>query len=178
LSTEPTRPRLAGLRVAVVLEWPGLGGTERQALVLARHLREVEGASVEVQALTDADGRGAAAFREVGIPWRGRRWRWRGSAPWTVARHARVTASLRGARPDVLLPYCDVPNVVCGLVWRHVGARTCLWGQRDTLPFTLGESFVRRTHERSLCRPAMPIGSARPSAGSAPITHCVRASGS
>jgi len=49
LSPEPTRPRLGGLRVAVVLKWPGLGGAERQALVLARHLREVEGASVEVR---------------------------------------------------------------------------------------------------------------------------------
>jgi glycosyltransferase involved in cell wall biosynthesis len=147
LSPEPTRPRLGGLRVAVVLKWPGLGGAERQALVLARHLREVEGASVEVQALTDADGRAVAAFRDAGIPWQGRRGRWRGSAPWTVARLARAAASLRRARPDVLLPYCDVPNVVCGLVWRYVGARTCVWSQRDTLPFTLGESFVRRALE-------------------------------
>src|SRR6188472_1086407 len=147
LSPEPTRPRLGGLRVAVVLKWPGLGGAERQALVLARHLREVEGASVEVQALTDAVGRAVAAFRDAGIPWQGRRGRWRGSAPWTVARLARAAASLRRARPDVLLPYCDVPNVVCSLVWRYVGARTCVWSQRDTLPFTLGESFVRRALE-------------------------------
>jgi hypothetical protein len=112
--------------------------------VLARHLREVEGAIVEVQALNDADGRAAAAFREAGIPWLARRGRWKGSAPRTVVRLARTAARLRRSRPDVLLPYCDVPNAVCGLVWRHVGARTCVWNQRDTLPFTLGEAFVRR----------------------------------
>lgn len=138
------RPRLAGVRVAIVLKWSGLGGAERQALVVARHLRDVEGARVEVQALNDAEGRAMDDFREAGIPWHARRGRWRGSAPRTVARLARAAAVLRRARPDVLLPYCDVPNAVCGLVWRYTGARTCVWNQRDTLPFTLDEGFVRR----------------------------------
>ncbi len=139
-----SRPRLEGVRIAIVLKWPGLGGAERQALLLARHLQSVEGATVAVQALTDAEGRAATLFREAGIPWRGRRGRWRGSAPRTVARLARTAAVLRARRPDVLLPYCDVPNVVCGLLWRYVGAQTCVWSQRDLLPFTLGEGFVRR----------------------------------
>jgi glycosyltransferase involved in cell wall biosynthesis len=137
-------PRLAGVRVAIVLKWPGLGGAERQALVVAEHLRKVEGALVEVHALNDAEGRARDHFREAGIPWRARRGRWRGGGPRTVARLARTAVVLRRARPDVLLPYCDVPNVVCGLVWRHAGARTCVWNQRDTLPFTLDERFVRR----------------------------------
>jgi glycosyltransferase involved in cell wall biosynthesis len=142
------RPRLAGVRVAIVLKWPGLGGAERQALFLARHLREVEGATVEVQALTDAEGRAASAFREAGIPWRGRRGRWRGGRPRTLVRLARTAAALRRARPDVLLPYCEVPNVVCGLLWRQAGARTCIWSQRDTMPFTLDDGFVRRALDR------------------------------
>lgn len=139
-----SRPRLDGLRVSIVLKWSGLGGAERQALVLARHLRDVEGASVEVRALNDAEGRAVTAFREAGIPWHARRGRWRGSKPRTLVRLARTASVLRRARPDVLLPYCEVPNVVCGLLWRHVGARTCVWSQRDTLPFTLGDDFVQR----------------------------------
>ena len=139
-----SEPRLAGVRVVIVLKWPGLGGAERQALVLARHLQEAEGATVEVQALNDADGRAVAAFREAGIPWHARRGRWRGSRPRTVARLVLAATRLRRTRPDVLLPYCDVPNAVCGLLWRHVGARTCVWNQRETLPFTLEEVFVRR----------------------------------
>lgn len=138
------RRRLAGVRVAIVLKWSGLGGAERQALVVARHLRDVEGAVVEVQALNNADGRAMDLFREAGIPWRARRGRWRGSTLRTVARLSRAAAALRRARPDVLLPYCEVPNAVCGLVWRYAGARTCVWNQRDTLPFTLEEGFVRR----------------------------------
>ena len=132
------------MRVAIVLKWSGLGGAERQALLLARHLTEVEGAVVEVQALNDAEGRAASLFREAGIPWNARRGRWRGGKLRTVARLVRTGTVLRRARPDVLLPYCEVPNAVCGLLWRRVGARTCVWNQRDTHPFTLDESFVRR----------------------------------
>jgi len=50
----------------------------------------------------------------------------------------------RAPDSDVLLPCCDVPNAVCGPVWRHVGARTCVWNQRGTLLFTLNEAFLRR----------------------------------
>ena len=96
----PSRPRLEGVRISFVLKWSGLGGAERQALVLARHLQSVEGAIVEVQALNDAEGRAATLFREAGIPWRARRGRWRGSAPRTVARLApdRRRAPRRPAR--------------------------------------------------------------------------------
>jgi glycosyltransferase involved in cell wall biosynthesis len=137
-------PRLANVRVTIVLKWAGLGGAERQALVLARHLRDAEGAVVEVRALNDVVGRATTLFRDAGIPWRAQRGRWRGGRPRTVARLSRTALMLRRGRPDVLLPYCEVPNVVCGLLWRHVGARTCVWSQRDTFPFTLGERFARR----------------------------------
>jgi glycosyltransferase involved in cell wall biosynthesis len=141
--------RLQGMRVVVVLKWAGLGGAERQALVLARHLVAAEGADVEVRALNDAEGRAAALFRAAGIPWVSRRGRWRGSRPRTLARLARAALFLRAARPDVLLPYCEVPNVVCGLVWSHTGARTCVWNQRDTHAFTLGSERAGRALRRS-----------------------------
>ena len=44
----------------------------------------------------------------------------------------------------MLLPYCDLPNVVCGLVWQYTGATTCIWNQRDVLPSTLGDALARR----------------------------------
>ena len=43
-------------------------------------------------------------------------------------------ASLRDMaviQPDVLLPYTSLPNVLCGVVWRIIGARACVWNQRD-----------------------------------------------
>src|SRR6185369_8286480 len=54
-----------------------------------------------------------------------------------IAHSARELAKfgfrLRLAKPDVLLPYCAVPNVACGLLWRLVGAKFCVWNQRDIL---------------------------------------------
>ena len=50
---------------------------------------------------------------------------------------------LREARPDVLLPYTWVPNVVCGFVWKSTGARLCVWNQRDE-----GLFFPKSTWER------------------------------
>jgi len=137
--------RLERARIVFVLKWAELGGAERQALLLARHLVEVEGAEVEVRGLSDRQGRASALFREAGIPWHATRLKWRGSKPRTTARLVRAAAALRRSRPDVLLPYCEVPNVVCGLVWRYTGATTCIWNQRDTFPFTLADGFVRRS---------------------------------
>jgi len=142
---EARSARLERARVIFVLKWAELGGAERQALLLARHLVEVEGAEVEVRGLSDREGRASALFREAGIPWRATRLKWRGSRPRTTARLVRAAVALRRSRPDVLLPYCEVPNVVCGLVWRYTGATTCIWNQRDTHPFTLADGFVRRS---------------------------------
>ncbi len=127
-----------------MLNWPVLGGSERQALQLARHLVRVEGADVEVRALTADDGRAIELFRAEGIPWNGRRVRLRRSRVRTVTTLAGIALDLRRSRPDVLLPYCDLPNVVCGLVWQYTGATTCIWNQRDVLPYTLGDGLARR----------------------------------
>ncbi len=56
---------------------------------------------------------------------------------------------LREARPDILLPYTFVPNVVCGAIWQSTGARACVWNQRDEgiAPFRASweRSAVQRT---------------------------------
>jgi glycosyltransferase involved in cell wall biosynthesis len=61
----------------------------------------------------------------------------------------RLALSLRRARPDVLLPYTFVPNVLCGLIWKWTGARACVWNQRDegVMRFVTewGPSAARRT---------------------------------
>jgi glycosyltransferase involved in cell wall biosynthesis len=44
---------------------------------------------------------------------------------------SRVRESLRQLRPDILLPYTFVPNVICGLLWKWMGARVSVWNQRD-----------------------------------------------
>jgi len=86
----------------------------------------------------------------MSIPWRIVPVRWGKSRltkfPGAVANFAR---QLRRASPEVLLPYTQLPNVLCGLAWRWARARTCLWNQRDAgipIPHPRWERWaVRRT---------------------------------
>jgi glycosyltransferase involved in cell wall biosynthesis len=118
-----------------------LGGAERQALILARHLSQRE--SVEVWGFNKS-GPVADICEEHGI-----RWRVEPVDPQRLQSIQRVAWVLRASGPDVLLPYTWLPNVVCGFVWKWVGARLCVWNQRDEglfLPQTTWERWaVQRT---------------------------------
>ena len=118
-----------------------LGGAERQALILARHLSQRE--KVEVWGFNKS-GPVADICEENGI-----RWRVEPVNPQRLQSIQRVAWALRASGPDVLLPYTWLPNVVCGFVWKWVGARLCVWNQRDEglfLPQTTWERWaVQRT---------------------------------
>jgi glycosyltransferase involved in cell wall biosynthesis len=139
---------LHGLRATVVLNWASLGGAERRALTIARSLTEMKGAQVEVLALTELDGRAVDAARDVGIPWRRISIDWTGGQTAKMRELAKLARALRSGRPDLLMPFCSMPNVLCGLVWRWTGATTCIWHQADVSPFTR----VRRSTKRRAVR--------------------------
>jgi glycosyltransferase involved in cell wall biosynthesis len=121
---------LKGCRIIFVLGNLELGGAERQALILARHLAANEQATVEVWGF-NTTGPVAKICDQHGIPWRVVAY------PFTAGPLKRLTSLLqlarllRKARADVLLPYTSVPNVACGLIWKWTGARVCVWNQRD-----------------------------------------------
>ncbi|HEU4431869.1 MAG TPA: glycosyltransferase [Pyrinomonadaceae bacterium] len=125
-----------------------LGGAERQALILARHLFEKEQAAVEVWGLNKS-GPVTQMCDQIGVPWRIVPFPFKGGRVARSIALARIALSLRRARPDLLLPYTFVPNVLCGLVWRWVGARACVWNQRDEgrMPFFAdwARAAVKRT---------------------------------
>jgi glycosyltransferase involved in cell wall biosynthesis len=126
-----TNGDLRDAHIIFVLANFNLGGAERQALLLARHLIQEQGARVEFWA-AGKPGRVSELCEEYNIPWR--------SAPiplpWSshpltqIKRLAKFAMTLRRARPDVLLPYIFLPSAVCGIVWRFTGARVCIWNQR------------------------------------------------
>ena len=124
-------------RVVFVLGNLELGGAERQALILARYLAEHEQADVEVWAFNHA-GPVADIFEQHRITWR--------VVPCDLRKVARL---LRQARPDILLPYTLIPNVVCGLVWQRTGARLCVWNQRDEGIFTLDAKWQLRAAQQT-----------------------------
>jgi len=139
---------ISGLRVTFVFETLEMGGAERQALLFARYLKDERGAAVEVLGLR-APGMVSEMCEQCGIPWRivpGFYWGRRRSFPAAIYR---FTRQLRRTRPDVVLPYTMMPNVLSGLAWRWAGARLCIWNQRDEgrqrqIPF-LEQRALRQT---------------------------------
>jgi Glycosyl transferases group 1/Glycosyltransferase Family 4 len=139
-STSP----LAGRRAVFVLNWAALGGAEQFALDTATYLRDEGGAHVAICALTDADGRAREAAAGAGIPWVPLPLAWSGGRAAKIRALARLTKSLRSFHPDVVVPVCAVPNVLCSLIWRATGARACVWNQRDVaVPSRFGLRTIR-----------------------------------
>jgi glycosyltransferase involved in cell wall biosynthesis len=126
-----TNGDLRNARIIFVIATFTLGGAERQALLLARHLAHEQGANVEFWGI-GKPGRVSELCDEYNIPWR--------SAPiplpWAsnlftqLKSLVRFALALRRARPDVILPYIFLPSAACGIVWRFTGARACIWNQR------------------------------------------------
>jgi glycosyltransferase involved in cell wall biosynthesis len=116
------------VRVVIVLNDLEVGGSERQALFLARHL--ATHADVRILGL-ERPGPLTALCDESGIPSQLTPFRWPQNTRDWLRGLPRFGWELRRMRPDVLLPYTMFPNVACGLIWRWVGARTCIWNQRD-----------------------------------------------
>lgn len=124
---------LYGRRIVFVLFNLELGGAERQALILARHLAEQRRATVEVWGFNKS-GPVAQICQQFGLMSRVIPFPFNSGSPASLPKLARI---FRQARPDILLPYTFVPNVVCGLIWKSTGARACVWNQRDegVMPF-------------------------------------------
>lgn len=118
-------------RIVTVLGNLDLGGSERQALLLARHLSAEHRADVRVWALRGEPGRAARICDAEGLPWRCFRLGWPEGRSGRLREAARFAAALRRERPGLVLAYTWLPNILCGLAWRGSGARSFVWNQRD-----------------------------------------------
>ena len=125
-----------------------VGGAERQALMLALHLKEHSKAKVEIWGLGANEGLLARICDDRGIPWRLLPIPWFTGRKDKVVNLARLALALRKAQPDVIMSYLTVPNVACGLVWRWTGARVCIWNQRCVGVDRVGERAERSAVKR------------------------------
>ncbi len=122
---------LSGARILFVLGTLEVGGTERQALLLGRFLKEERRAEVIVLGVGREPGRLVPLCEESGIPWRCLPLRWPDGRLGKLKDLVALARGLRRERPDVVLAYNWLPNVACGLTWRVSGARLGVWNQRD-----------------------------------------------
>ena len=116
---------LEGTKLVVLIGAFMRGGCERQAFLLARHLRRHEGIDAQVWSLK-YDGSYRQDFEAAGVPtrvlhWGQPRYGW-------VQRTLPVVRQLREAGVNILLPFTTWPNVVAGLAYRFSGVRLCIWG--------------------------------------------------
>jgi glycosyltransferase involved in cell wall biosynthesis len=144
--------RLAGVRVVFVVAGEVLGGAERNTIELAVRFERDEGADVAICALDEVPGRARVVAKSHGLRWITVPTPWVGSHLERSQSLLGVVRALRRLRPHVLLPVTNLPNVVCGLVWRVAGARVCIWNQCDVLGTTRFSSrlFRRAMHATPL----------------------------
>lgn len=124
--------KLNGAKIIFVFWGSELGGAERQGLFFARYMKYERGADVHICGLgAEKSGRVTELCAEYGLPWQAITFNWAATRTKRLCELFRFAWRLRKEKPDVLLPYTDFPNVVCGLTWRFTGAKYCLWNQRD-----------------------------------------------
>ncbi|MDP3013055.1 MAG: glycosyltransferase [Candidatus Subteraquimicrobiales bacterium] len=139
---------MAGKRFLFFLAGLELGGAERQALHLVRHLKSL-GCDVRVWG-NSGPGLAADQCDEAGIPWAIHsscwpcRKRHRARFVWRVIR---TIQALRRARPDVILAYCARPCISSGLAWRWSPAKAFIWSQRDC--YLSNDAVVRFAYRRA-----------------------------
>lgn len=131
LSSSENWSPLKGQRIIFVFDCLELGGAERQALHLARHLKDSVGALVSVLGLNEKRGKISALCDEIGISWQGVTCNIPGGRSECLESIWGLFRCLQRARPAIILPYTWRPNVLCGLLWKFTGAKICVWNQRD-----------------------------------------------
>lgn len=125
---------MTGLKGKNILFFTGsleLGGSERQMLHVAKHLAIKEQAHVQVWGFS-GPGRLSALCEKHTLPWRIIPNPQVGTRVQRFIKTIRLILAMRQVRPDILLPYTAVPNIVCALLWRWTNARLCIWNQRDS----------------------------------------------
>ena len=122
---------LQGKRIVLVFGSLDLGGAERQGLLLAETLKNGFHANIQIWGLEENPGRVAQLCDEKGIPWRGVAFDWGKTGLTRSANLFKFACLLKKEKPDVILSYTALPNLVCGIIWKFAGAKLFVWNQRD-----------------------------------------------
>lgn len=149
--------------ILIVLRSLEVGGSQRQAILLARELRDTYGARVAIWTL-ERGGALAEELATAGIPWENHA---AVAGRYGLGKMPALLALIRAIRrwhPDAILSFNDFPNKVCGAIWPWAGAKTCIWNQRDE-----GREVTGRLLERQALR-RVRVFAANSSQGAAFLT--------
>ena len=108
------------MRILFFISGFELGGAERQAIMLAEYMRS-EGHEVFFWGL-GKPGKVSMLCDEKKIAWNSIK----------INRNPfRVLFDIRKISPDVIIPFCTYPSLLCAISWRFTDVKVCLWNERD-----------------------------------------------
>jgi glycosyltransferase involved in cell wall biosynthesis len=122
--------KIENCKIVMVHQSLEMGGAERQGLLFALWLKEIKNIDIEVWGFGN-QGAVAKWCEEHQLPWRLVPYNFYGTRVEKIAGLFRLWWAFMSVRPVVLLPYTMPANIACGLLWRVVGAKSCIWNQRD-----------------------------------------------
>jgi len=118
-----------------------IGGAERQAFYLAEYFRN-KGDNVTVLGL-DNKGNAIPYLESIGVRWLFYPFYLYEEKMKLLMEFFKLLFFIRKLKPDVILPFTYLPNVVLNFIWKFTGAKLCVWNQRD-----IGRNFRNRRVEK------------------------------
>lgn len=131
---DPHPEKLRGIKILFIFATLKIGGSERQGLLLASFLKNDLEADVEIWGLSKELGELTQLCEANRVPWKNKPFFWTAKwylTPVKIVELLKLTLLLRKNKPDIILSYTWLPNVVCGLTGKIAGAKLCVWNQRD-----------------------------------------------
>lgn len=106
------------------------GGAERQALILAKYLKENVTHKVSFLAFQEGEDF-RVLIEDAGIPIHYFPFQHHAPKYQKVLQYWRLVSFLKPLKPDVLIPYVAESNKVVAQIWKYTGARFAFWNQRE-----------------------------------------------
>lgn len=119
-------------KILFILCTSELGGAERQAILLAREIKEKINYVIEfVFLIGDSTGTIPKKLDELSVGYHFIKWPFPKNMALGFLYLIKYTIFLRRLKPAILMPYTTYPNILTSLVWKQTQARLCIWNQRD-----------------------------------------------
>jgi len=117
------------VKILFFLDSLELGGAERQALLLAEHLQS-EGYEVLIWGL-GKPGKVSLLCDEKKIVWESKFFTIQNSIFRDINTLSKMISDIKKISPNIIVPFCTIPSLLCALTWRFTKAHACIWNERD-----------------------------------------------
>lgn len=121
------------MKIVILLSCLEVGGAEIQAFNFARYIKELDSKDnieVEVVGIT-SKGKLTNMLDSESISWKFIPFSVKPSFLGFIIESFKFVLEFRKQKGDVLISYTLIPNVLGGLIWKLLGYKMFIWGQRD-----------------------------------------------